>query len=577
MGDNLSQIEFHQGEALLAIAGTYPSLADVISEAVQNALDVEAVNISVFINHRNRTVTVSDDGIGVSKSQFERALKSVCYSRKDESKLGKYGRGLVAPLGKCEKFTFTSMPKSQTSSSGYIRWTFETAVIQGQAKIAGVPYEEVTGQRFSRNPKNKKEEVPWRTQVKLIGFTKDRVLSRVTCASLREGLLERFSVAMRKRNASVSIQINDASGASENEKVVANEFEGRALPVEYLDNDLAGKTTFRIFIAKKTSKGRRGKILVGEAGKDFRISFSDFSRNTVDLLDREIIDALSSGLFEGEFITEKATLSPTRKYFEVNDALVSLCLVIEDWYRRIGEEHARKIREEAKDQRLQLLGVRSMKVIETMLGLPQFDFLKEVVKGFKIGTVGVRHTKPSVKVVGKQPDPSISTLGAQGGKAERDKDGGRGTNDPGHEHPEHMPFTVRGPRGRERTAVKGNSLGLQFLYVDELTWDKLWDLDTTTGVLTFNTVHPLWSECERDEKSLMRFQEHITITALMLETVPDSWKDIHRRLVDDSMSGFVFWLMQGDKLAGRKPDRRIVPKAAEIKSASKSKVAAAGK
>ncbi len=553
-----SKIDFHHGQALLRVAGHYPTLAEVVYEAVQNALDADATNINVAINHKKRILTVSDDGVGTTRKRFEDALLSVCKGIKDEDKLGQFGMGLIAPLGKCQRFTFTSTPKSNPRA--YQQWTFSTDEICGQEKIDGIPVESVPDLHFEREAKG--SGVTWRTQLKLYTFTKDRLLSRLTTSSLREGILERFGAAMRCRDAAVNAEIISSDGEISSEKIVADVYEGKRLPIEYVREKDAGQTTFQLYIAKKTQKGRRGKVLVGESGKDFTISFGQFARNAGELLDGDVCDALESGVFEGQISTEKAKLDPNRRHFIANDALAGLCIAIDEWYRKVGANYIEKMKEDAQDDHYQQLGMRSMRVLEGLLEQPAFAYLKDVVKSFRIGTIGTRHARPDGKIIGTQSEPSISIDAAKNNGNGTGGNGGGG-NEPTSEHPGHTPYTVSGPKGRQRTMVRGNSQGLQFLYEQMEGSDRLWDLDSNAGVLRYNTRHPLWAECESDERALMRFQEHIAITALTLETVPKEWKEQHRLMTDDAMPSFAFWLLKGDELAGRRPGRPKNPNLAK--------------
>jgi hypothetical protein len=553
MSQELSKIDFHHGEALLRVAGHYPTLQDVVFEIVQNALDVEAKSVYITVDFKKRILIVNDDGLGTTRRKFEEALLSVCCSVKKGEKLGQFGMGLIAPLGKCQKFTFSSTPKIDPKA--YLMWTFATEQIKQQKRVEGIPVESLPELHFDRESKSK-GGVPWRTQVKLFGFTKDRILSRLSAVSLREGILERFAASMRRCNTTVNIRIIAARGKEETERVVADKYEGQKLPVWNIHDNDAGRTTIQLYIAKQTPKGRRGKVLVGQSDKDFRIIFASFARHTLDLLDRETIEALSSGMFEGEILTEKAKLDPSRKYFQGNDALMGLCIAIENWFREVGSEHVSRIKESGQDQRYQVLGSRSMKVIEAILGLPEFGHLKDVVNSFEVGTIGAHHAPPPGRVIGQQGYPSISAQGSF-----KPKPIGSGESEgkmipPETEHTGHIPLTIGGPKGRPRTMVKSNSLGLQFLYTCMEGSEKLWEFDNRVGVIYFNIRHVLWERCEQqDERVLMRLQERIALIALTLETVPGDWKEKHRRLFDDSMALEVFWLLKGDELAGRKAGR----------------------
>lgn len=134
-----SVVRFHEGQALLRIAGIYPTIQTVLLEEVQNALDVGAKKILIDLDYQKRRLTIRDNGRGVNRVEFEAALRSVCLSVKDEGKLGRYGIGLVSPLGKCDSFTFTSCSASE--SSGFLRWTFNVKAISQQGSDLKIPCE----------------------------------------------------------------------------------------------------------------------------------------------------------------------------------------------------------------------------------------------------------------------------------------------------------------------------------------------------------------------------------------------------------------------------------------------------
>jgi hypothetical protein len=410
MSQKLSPFDFHHGEALLRVANHYPTLADVIYESVQNALDANARRIFIKIDFERRNAVISDDGDGVTREKFEMALTSVCCSIKENDRLGQFGMGLVSPLGKCEEFSFTSTPKANPHA--YLCWRFNTKGIQQQEKIAGIPVEELIDLRFDREMKGR-GGVPWRTMVEMKRFTRDRTISRLTNLTLQEGILERFSAVMRKNGVIVEIVIVNIGGKSEPlVKIVADQYEGRRLSIEYLSDKEAGQTSFKLYIARRTEQGRRGKVSVGETNNDFRISFSQFAKHpsAAGLLSEEVITGLTSGVFEGEILSQNIKLDPSRRHFVSNDALVGFCIAIEAWFSEIGKKHLSIIKEEQQDHRWQQLGLRSLRVIEELLSLKEFFHLKEVVEHFAIGSVGLHHT-PTTGKREIQPIPSLSTKG----------------------------------------------------------------------------------------------------------------------------------------------------------------------
>ena len=109
------------GGMLLRAAQHYPTVHAVVLEAVQNACDpdVRAKEIWININQRDRSVTITDNGCGITEEQFLDRLATVSVQhRKGNEATGKYGLGLISPLGKCKRFFFTSCPSPLTA--GYI-------------------------------------------------------------------------------------------------------------------------------------------------------------------------------------------------------------------------------------------------------------------------------------------------------------------------------------------------------------------------------------------------------------------------------------------------------------------------
>ena len=89
-----------------------------------------------------------------------------------------------------------------------------------------------------------------------------------------------------------------------------------------------------------------------------------------------------------------------------------------------------------------------------------------------------------------------------------------------------------GPRGKRRTLVKRDSMGLQFSHGEMLESNKLWDLDTRLGILHFNTRHPTWVLCDRSDRKIRQLQETIAIQALTVEMMPEDWQETARLMAD---------------------------------------------
>lgn len=539
---NHSRLGFHMGGAFCRVASDYPTITDVILEQVQNAIDANASIITVKLNRKTRHVAIRDNGDGVNREDFEQALRSVCQSGKAKDKLGRFGIGLISPLDKCQYFTFTSCHKSAVW--GYKEWRFVTEDIRSQASEVLIPHIDREDLFFVSSPKKKapngKTAVLWRTEVNIFKYSDDKMLSRVASASaLSEAILERFGAAMRRKKVVINIHLVKEDGSTDSlEGVKAKQFTGRALKEVTIEEASAGRVTFRLFLAPKTTKGQHGKVIVGESDNDYRLSFNMFARSAERLLPEEVSAALRSGVFEGEILCEKVELSSTRTSFEKNDAFVGMCLALETWFKKHGAKYLDDNNEERRDQRYQQLGLQSLSQIENMLKEPIFSDLLSVLEGFALGNVGVGHTPPE-KVVGKQSEATLSTRGLEAKKV--DVDGGtRNRNEATTAQPKHHPFTSAGPRGQQRALVRRDSVGLQFSYITMDGSDRLWELDCRQGVLHFNVSHPIWVSCDGTDRKVRQLQETVAINALILQAMPEELQANMRFAFDEALPLMVY-------------------------------------
>jgi hypothetical protein len=527
-----SQVSFHYGKALLKLAQTYVSLFEAVLEAVQNAIDSGATQIGIVINRKERSITIADNGDGVNKANFEEALGRVCDSMKAHDKLGQFGLGLISPLGKCELFTFTSC--ARRGKEGYQEWTFDTDTVGRQSKTVQVPYRtralafRAAGSTSGRAPQGTRF-VDWRTQVVIHNYVVDREVSRIQSAeALKEAILEKYGVTMRRNDVTVGVRIVNEDGTVETAAGRAKKFAGKKLPETVIAEKDAGNTIFRLFLAKKSTFGFRGKVVVGEAGNDYRFAFSIFAKGATDFLSADVIELFKSGVFEGEILTSNAKLHENRKTFVRNDAYVGFCAAIEEWFLEHGKKHMKEVKEERQGQRIQDLSLKSLKNVESLLMSDAFERLrKDTIGSFKLGTVGSGHAAPDDKhVVGSQENPSVS-VSATGKSRGTNGSGGHDNAEPNEEKPAHAPFTVAGPKGQHRTVVKGGSRGLQFDHVALRVDGPPWVLEPKNGTLFFNVEHPEWvAASAAGDRELMQLQEVGAIMALVHHTMPDEYKKV---------------------------------------------------
>lgn len=516
--DSQPRLIFHAGQALKAVADTYPSLVKTILEIVQNGLDADATNISVHIDRSRRHVIVEDNGRGVTPEQFNTALQNVCQSQKDDSRLGRFGRGLISPLGKCEEFVFISSDRE--SGGAYVEWLFNTEQITASHDYPVIPM------RSRPEIRHGKHGVTWRTRVHLKKFTKDRVISRLTLDELEQSLLERYRAVMLKNDVTVELTIaqKPSDGGSQTRIIRARPYDGQPLETWTYEEKDSGITSFRLYRARKTGKAKEnGKVSIFPQGNPFRLEFPAFAKAAKEWLEPDAVKLLSSGMFEGEIESGRGVLHPDRDHFVQNDALVGLCMAINAWYEEVGSQYRQSEQEMKKTERFQQLGIAALQRLEVLLGNQPESPLWAAIRGFQTGTVGDHHAPTRKPKLGLE---DLATLATTGGAttprpSPKPKEGPTDVDrKPPKENPDHNPFTVSGPKGSVRTRVRDNSLGLTIVHEEMVGSSRSWAMDKANGVLRLNTLHPNWQRVEGDDRALVRYQLYAAVQALTLCGLP---------------------------------------------------------
>jgi hypothetical protein len=103
----------------------YRSFATVLGEAISNAWDADAKNVSIYINKTNNSFFIKDDGVGMTSDDFQYKFLKIGYSKRKDGGvsspkgrpyIGRKGIGKLALLSCAEKITVIS----KTNSSDYI-------------------------------------------------------------------------------------------------------------------------------------------------------------------------------------------------------------------------------------------------------------------------------------------------------------------------------------------------------------------------------------------------------------------------------------------------------------------------
>jgi hypothetical protein len=500
-------INFHEGIVSKLVGEVYSTLIAVAQELVQNSVDVDAqaTKVWVLVNYITRELYVRDNGLGISIERFNEALGSVAEERrKGKDAIGQFGRGLLSPQNKCEKFIFTSCPAPHLT--GFNRWTFNSKEIMALRSGLYAEMEPVPNLTLEERPKANKTKVTWRSEMRLVRFTKDTSINRISLEDLANSIRGRYGAVLRRRGVTVNIKIVRPTGTEECD-VTARDFLGTPLPEVTLVNADAGSVVFKLYQA---GPGGQGVVHVGVLGNDFRFPFKYpyFARSASGLMGRDVVDALSSGFFEGEILCEKVELHPDRDAFHRNDALIGMQCAIEEWWERTGSRYYDETKQQRQEERWRELGDRSRSVIERLLQEPANRSLLEVLLGGparKESLLGNMKPQPTPK------EPSTSTPKAAAKSEETQKE--------------------RSPRQR--------SAGLAIEHTTMEGSDRLWKFDRSTCVLTFNIRHPLWVKCDKGDGPLMNLQEFVALQALTLETMPEVYRTAQRDVLDALLHSYV--------------------------------------
>jgi len=551
MNQLTSVIKTHQGNMLLVAAKQYPTVHLAMLEVVQNAVDGGAKNIKVIVNMKRRSFSVFDDGDGATQEKFETALDQVGASLKCGRKdvYGQFGLGLVSMLGKCDKFTFTSNARKTEIFS---MWTFETDSIVKQKGDIEVPYAQLTNHKRGRVAKSltiegqSVQQVNWSSRFSVTNYTADKTVGKIMAPlQFADEVFDRFGVVMLKRKVKLTLEYIDANGSVENHvDLQPQAYQGEKLPMQVVYT--AGvRTFFDMFLAPYSRGKKKSEVYLLDGTNPFRLPFKVFEESVRGRIDAEVVAALKSGYFTGEISNKTIQLHENRKEFVVNDALISFCAAIEEWYVEHGSTHYEQLKQSQNDERLQRLGRESLQALELLLKHPDYTLLADRVKQFHSGTVGKEHSAPDPSdVEGVQDHRSVSVRDQASGDSTADvpKPPKRPRQTPKKPQDDHTPLTVTGPLGQKRKVVKNDSFGLQFSHQSMPGEKRLWVLDDHQGILYFNQRHPAWERCGTSDKRLKQLQEMVAVMALHSLLLPNEWRELFDDHLEAVAEGQAFLL-----------------------------------
>lgn len=539
-------VGFHSGNTLGKISLTYPTLLTVILELVQNSLDSKAKEINVIIDYVKRTVKVRDDGNGITVERFAAVIGQICGSMKEKDELGKFGMGLLSPIGKCKSFFITSIPKGL--NNGYNRWYFDCNKLLNSKEALEIPHSEVSKAIYSKKGGAIKnlEVLNYRTEVNLQDFKSDKTITSVSVTELQRQINSRFSEAMKKLDTEVHIYLKTTDEKIDRLSFKASHFGGKKMDTVVYGNATTGQAYFEIYVAPKMAAGRRGEISVGIKDDMFRIGMKDFIKSISHYIGADTLTVLNSGTFEGYIISDACTLHPNRKEFMDDDFLVNLVINIEEWVSNHAKPVLISMKDSQREEWLQVVGSVAMSRLETRLRNSSSRLL-DVIKGFKKGFSVARPKENGQDYKSKDMSSPTEYKKGKGQKNVLPKD-----------QSDAIKMTVAGPNGQRRRSVTGCNTGLQFVYEELSGNEHHWEFDSETGILTFNMRSNNWETVERsNERNLIDYQERVAMSALRMCCAPEASRQIIFNFLQDGLEDEVSLIVEPSTVRGRKANSQV--------------------
>lgn len=498
------------GEVLKAIADTYPLFSQTLLEQVQNSLDADAKNIEIFVNARMKLAYVTDNGNGVTLTEFNESLESLLEPKKGKDKFGRFARGKIAALTKCNEFTFHSRGKTGPAHC----WTFHCKEILASVDFPKIPWETMVSSQ---------QKPWWRTQVLMKGlFFNDAVKFRVNLSEIKANILSSFGTKMRKLNTVIKITHLDDKGIKHEECFSAKSYTGEALPVWVYDlATAAGKVTVRLYKSEESSPI---PVTIGQTNDPFRMDWKSFyqsvnafsSRNKQVTFDGKEIHALfRSGIVSGEIECENISIHSSREKFERNEALGYFIMILQEWFEKVGKKIYEAAEIHAKSSLYQQIAIEAVKRIENHPLVSQF------LQHVRFGSTGKGHADTGAKELGTFTATDVNRGHDKGKGTYKPEDVSQKTTLPSEKvtRPKQVPILVAGDDGQERKIVRNESLGLvaevlPFPGLDSLT-APLFRIELGAGKVVINQDTPdFGASRDRGVNALRRYIDMVLIAAM---------------------------------------------------------------
>ena len=271
----MSQYSFNISLSVLNHLGRnlYRSFLTVLGEAISNAWDADANNVYVTIDTESKTMSVKDDGVGMSPDDFQNKFLKIGYSkRKDNVFKTKKGRPFIGRKG-IGKLALLSCAQSiciVTKADGFdiTGGTIDNSDLDKAIK------DDVSSQDYSLQELNKQDiklisDVPHGTIV-VFRQIKDGIVNTVEYIKKALALYFRFSILDKDFNLYLNDNLIDASCLSD----LAKKTEFVWIINDYSDDftkSITAKQTIKLNIDKRI----KGFIATVEKPSNLKIRNTD--------------------------------------------------------------------------------------------------------------------------------------------------------------------------------------------------------------------------------------------------------------------------------------------------------------
>lgn len=489
------QIGFHIGNTLMNLAKAYAKPGQVLTELVQNAIDANAINISIKVDGKQMIIYCADDGDGETYDGLLMRFAKVCEQQKTE-KIGHKGMGNLASLAISDGFSFTTRPKGDPKER-FFTVTLSRKGLETMANEVKLPCRNETegfrpGSQYKLNTDFAISTLLIIKNVRKVAMQK---LEDAATAALEIGRIFSSQIVAKKLRIFI-----EAGG--HRTQVRPQIFSGEAHYSEI--ETKSGKVVFEIYVLSKKTKTPRISVIHGKTSDEhFALPISIFLEHAP-----EIRTVFESGFVEGKVFLPFCSLTPDREGLEYNDELLDFLLVLEDWAKKYGLPIIEKISYEKKEIRINKVLQSALNKIEGYLKGHEKDLLPffkaQVSEGHFEAEKGELGDKLRSKDKQSREKAEPKETGAK--SPEKEKKG-----------LVHSGF-VDSTGSRRRVASK--QFGLVLEYRDPLPsedWKK--KCMREGGKIIFNSLHNAWKLVEGNPELHLQYCFHLILKELIFSQI----------------------------------------------------------